>query len=306
MPLLAGAAVVALLAVPASAQAAPDGVTCDGRVDGDVAGDLHVPAGAGCAVVGGVVTGDAVVAAGATLGLERAAVRGDLVAGGWVTTVSSTVKGDVVLREGGRLRWSSVYGGIRLTGRDTSLTLDDVTVRRSVRGTAAEVTVRDSHVEGAVNVTGTGTQAYARNPVTIVGSEVGGWVDLERTQTWLSLSEVHRGFTARRAFDVRMCRATIAGDLTIQDTRLETDHRGIPDNGIVIGSPGVCGAPSADVPSVVVGGTVRLLRNTALGVEIQDAAVDGDLVCRENAGELGPGVTVRDVVVGGQRLGQCA
>lgn len=178
--------------------------------------------------------------------------------------------------------------------------------RWSVRGTAAEVTVRDSHVEGAVNVTGTGTQAYARNPVTIVGSEVGGWVDLERTQTWLSHSQVHRGFTARRAFDVRMCRATIAGDLTIQDTRLETDHRGIPDNGIVIGSPGVCGAPSADVPSVVVGGTVRLLRNTALGVEIQDAAVDGDLVCRENAGELGPGVTVRDVVVGGQRLGQCA
>lgn len=298
----------------AVAQPAPDesAILCDGRIDGAglIPGDLHVAAGDDCVVVGSVVAGDAVVEAGATLRLERAAVRGDLTADGRATMTSSAVKGDVEIRRHGDLRRSTVHGGIHLTGQAASLSLDDVTVRRSIRGAVTGLRVRDSRVEGAVNVTGISEGPFSTTRVVVVRSEVGGWVNLVRTHTRVEYSDLGRGLTATRPEDLRMCATTIADDLTVQDTPLEVDHRGVPDNTVAIGVAVVCEAPSphhpAEPPNVVIGGTVRLLRNTPVGVTIANTAVDGDLVCRGNAGERGPGVTTYHLVVGGQRLGQCA
>lgn len=106
--------VVGLVAGPSQAQQPPS--LCSGSAQGlTIAGDLAVPAGAGCELTDITVTGNVVVRADAALLLDGSTVQGDLTLReeAFVSTVDSTVGGTVVLRKalGAVLEGSEVTGG---------------------------------------------------------------------------------------------------------------------------------------------------------------------------------------------------
>jgi hypothetical protein len=80
--LAAAALGLAMVVAPAPAQAATGNVTCTTEIDSTViTGNLTVPAGAVCILVGGTVQGNVSVGAGASLELDAVTVQGNVSVG---------------------------------------------------------------------------------------------------------------------------------------------------------------------------------------------------------------------------------
>lgn len=269
--------------------------------DGAVAADPAPAAATRCSDLGGEVAhrrvvGDLLV--DVECRLHRAAVTGDAVVarGGRLWATWSTVKGDV--RAQGRvvLQRSSVYGGVRLSG--SAFSADDVTVRRSVRGTGPVVDLAHTRVEGNVNVTGqlyvAFTDSEVIGPVRAVGPL---WVTGSTFRQDVTSDYAGSSYPVPGHPDVWLCGATVEGDLTF--TRL---HGSLRRADPTPGDP--CGG--AEARSTVEGSLAVLdpepwtEGDTTITVRHLDVA--GDVECRAD-----PGVVVigADVTVGGQRLGEC-
>jgi hypothetical protein len=115
---VASLAAIALAAAPSQAGARPS--ECSGTAENlTIRGDLAVPAGASCSLLGSTVTGNVEVRADATLSLDGSTVRGNLTvrSGGFVTTVGSRVGGRTNLQAalGGSFEGSELDGRVEIT-----------------------------------------------------------------------------------------------------------------------------------------------------------------------------------------------
>jgi hypothetical protein len=220
-----------------------------------VEGDLHVP-GPGCRLTRSVVTG-------------RVLVGPD----GEFTADDSAIKGDVVV-DGGYLglHGSEVFGGVVLDGAGMIFT-GGATVRRSVRGTAGNVWLNRTVIEGAMNV-------HATDDIDMRQSRVGGWANVVAATGSVMSSHFARGFTASGS-QLRLCGVGVAGDLTVERAR----------NRFYVGEwTYYCPEPAPGGPAlgvwVQVGGDV-VVRDNVHSVLLDEVRVAGDVRCAGNSGPLG-------------------
>lgn len=281
------AATTGVLAAPALA--ADDGVTlCSelgGRADGiHLTGDLVADSG-DCWISDSVVEGDVVVRAEGLLSLGHGVVEGDLRVAGDATTTQVEVRGDVVAESPG-----------------ATVVLSSSDVRRSVRGDAYHLQWYRTTIGGdlAVRVHG-GEMRTTDGRVAGSATTWGGKVYLRGTRFDGGLS-VHgaegRNVTTRDR-TVWLCDVHVAGDLTFVDLREPLRREPDPARGLCQGDV---------TPTVTVDGDLVVRDSAPLShyppaLTLTDFHVAGDLVCTGNVGRL---VVASDVVVGGERHGQCA
>ncbi len=266
---IATAATVTVVA-PADASLTTRCVGTGGAVT--VPGDLVVPRGKSCVLTGTTVNGDVRVAKGANLivtdGTFNATVR--VGPNGYVDTTSTSMAGDVTLRDGyGAYLDSSTLSG-RVASRpgegstDGFIDVDGSTVAGDVVSRAASVRVEGgAQVSGSIRTNGAGyTDVYSSfvdGPIRVRNNALGGVI----------------------------CGSAVQGAVTYRDSAV----------GVQLGADG----PLADCagPGSYFGSTLRV-SGISGGVYVDNAIVGGDLVLRDNT----PTAQIGDrVVVGGQIRG---
>lgn len=272
----------------------------DQTVTGDLVVDGH------CNVILSTVLGSVHVLAEGSLLAERSSLRGALdVAGeagvvrsavrgattvsptGDLHVVSGTLKQDLTIAGAATLGRSSVHGQVVLVDDVARVIVNDSTVRRSIRGSGYRVELEGSTVEGAVNVA-------TWSDVQILGSTVGGWVNLHSDSVALGDSALARGLTTAGATWLGMCSTTIAADMTVTGI-----HRRVE-----LESPADLCTRWPGAPPSTIGGSL-VLRDNPHTITLRALTVAGDLACTGNTGP--GGITVAaDVTVAGARTGQCA
>lgn len=270
------AAALLLGAAPAGA-AGPPVTVCSGLLEEPVAGDVRVPR--HCQVMGVHVGGDLVVAPGAYGAVESGSVGGDVHVGRDAVAV---------------LAFADVGGGVHLDRADR-LTVDG-TVARSIRGSTRSAQV-SGHVGGAINVAM--PTAERLTDLWLHGARVGGWVNVYGGRNSIQRSDLRRGLTLSWTQETAVCGTSVVADTTVRHARRTVQ---LNDRSVVPGSPGWgdgLGCGTGDDRNRL-GAALRLLDNTAR-VIADRTDVAGDLECRRNA----RAPQLRDVVVGGARLGDC-
>ncbi len=278
------AAAPAARAAPAGA-AAPAPTVC-GRVADfpqyrEIPGDLVVDG--TCYADGLLVAGDVRVLPGSSWPTYNSRVRGDVHVG----DAASVHLTDVDVR-----------GGLHLD-RAASVTVIGV-VGLSVRGRADAVTLAQSRVGGAVNVT---VPAAVRDTgVRLLRSEVGGWVNVHGGRTEVAQSWLHRGLTLTAVRASTVTESLVDADVTVRQARARV-HVG--DRAWWPGPPGDwAGTWLDDVQPQRsrYAGSLLLLGNAG-PVTVGHVDVAGALTC--TGGRPAP-VIDATVTVGGARTGQCA
>lgn len=276
---------LAPLGVAASATTAAETTTCTDQLSHTSSvGHVRVPPGAHCTISDAAV-GDLVAERNAVVAVRR-----------------STVKGDVRLARNAHLRLeaSTVWRGVDVDGA-SGVTLLDVTVLGSIRGTTDGIHVDRSRILGAINA---GAPAGGFGPrYRLNDSLVGGWVNLLDGYVAFQDVDMGRGLTVRSPSGVEMCDTTVAGDAVIAAARWIVD----------LGSQVCLRLSDSDrfedgVPGTRRGnrirGSLHLLDNERT-VTVRRTMIAGDLVCTENRGR-GIHTHHSTVRVGGTRSGQCA
>ncbi|KGM03710.1 hypothetical protein [Cellulomonas cellasea] len=258
---------VPLAAVPAAAQTTflcSDFVT-EGRpgyvyyqrIEGDLVADIPW-----CYLVFTTVVGDVEVLEGATFDTHSSTLLGDVRAAG-----------DTALEE------TTVLGSVVLTAPGTNVDLKSSHVADDVLGDGASVSLRWSTVAGRYETTAT-----AR----IVSSMVSGAFSARGGRVVVHWSEFGDQVLLAGTWEVILCGASIAGDLTV------TEQRNYARLGVL----------DQIACRTYVAGSALLLSNPH-SLDLGDLDIRGDLVCEGNTGPRG--ITGLDrVSVAGTRSGQCA
>ncbi|QGQ18408.1 hypothetical protein GC089_02985 [Cellulomonas sp. JZ18] len=240
-----------------------------------------------------LVPGDVVVLDGCRL--PYTIVLGDmhvLATGGRTSVSQGRVGGDVRVVPGGFLQMTGtdVAGGVVLD-RALYAWMTDVTVARSVRGTAQWTSLQYSRVHGAVNLATPRTTPERR--LTLRGTWVGGWVNLHTGRVLAVGLTAARGLTLSWVEHAAVCGSQVAGDVTVRHPRGAVRVGGRADDGTCV--------RSSDDPLGAVGGSLLVL-DAAKPVVLHRLDVAGDLVCERTP------VPVRTtgLHVAGERRGTCA
>ncbi|TQL02626.1 hypothetical protein [Cellulomonas sp. SLBN-39] len=263
-------------ATASAAGATDDGpVLCDGILQGEVVGDVRVPAGISCTVSMSEITGDLLVDRRASLRLQRSTVHGAIVSAGSLEVRETTVHGRTWLDRVGIMR------------------ADYSTLSGPVRGEADFVHLADVTLGGSLNVAGTHTTTLRR-------VAVDGWINVpSRSYGPTTLSTVTaRGLTVKAGGGVSLCDVALEEHLIVRNH--DRVHIGLP-----LYTVNSCPL-HPDAFKVTVGGSARFEGSTQVllhGIDVAEY-----LVCVDNAqvdvmsGSLGG----RPLVTAGLgRLGQC-